>query len=446
MAMTHPTSDGVEYQQRVDEDLVAIAKTGDNLAMEYLLNKYKNFVRIKAKSYFLIGADREDIIQEGMIGLYKAVRDFKADKLSSFRAFAELCITRQIITAIKTATRQKHIPLNQYISLNKPIYDEDSERTLLDVMASQKTSDPEELVVTQEVSDDIRQRIRQNLSELESQVLESYLEGKSYQEMARDLGRHVKSIDNALAARQAQDRKESGGVRVPIMRSAATLLVASPHSTGAWTTGPALPVARSEVAVAALAIACSSSAVTPKATWISDSCKCSIRIAACGTTSSRYRADSITLAAVGYNGQIYVFGGFAAQNAEPVNDADVYDPSTNRWSPIAPLPRALGSISVAVLGDEIHLVGGRGAHSVREHLVYDPSATATVRAPRFPSGAITWVSSRTTTGSMLSAGASIRRRIIPHSSTSTTRKPMRGLPALRCRRRAAGWPSPCTMV
>jgi RNA polymerase sporulation-specific sigma factor len=198
MAMTHPVSDGLEYNERADEDLVAIAKSGDNLAMEYLLNKYKNFVRIKAKSYFLIGADREDIIQEGMIGLYKAVRDFKADKLSSFRAFAELCITRQIITAIKTATRQKHIPLNQYISLNKPIYDEDSERTLLDVMASQKTSDPEELVVTQEVSDDIRQRIRQNLSELESQVLESYLEGKSYQEMARDLGRHVKSIDNAL--------------------------------------------------------------------------------------------------------------------------------------------------------------------------------------------------------------------------------------------------------
>ena len=138
MAMTHPVSDGLEYHERVDEDLVAIAKSGDNLAMEYLLNKYKNFVRIKAKSYFLIGADREDIIQEGMIGLYKAVRDFKADKLSSFRAFAELCITRQIITAIKTATRQKHIPLNQYISLNKPIYDEDSERTLLDVMASQK--------------------------------------------------------------------------------------------------------------------------------------------------------------------------------------------------------------------------------------------------------------------------------------------------------------------
>ena len=108
MALTQP-ADGLDYHERPDEDLVSAAKSGDNLAMEFLLNKYKNFVRIKAKSYFLIGADREDIIQEGMIGLYKAVRDFKADKLSSFRAFAELCITRQIITAIKTATRQKHI-------------------------------------------------------------------------------------------------------------------------------------------------------------------------------------------------------------------------------------------------------------------------------------------------------------------------------------------------
>src|ERR1700732_5086330 len=154
----------LEYHERADEDLVSSAKAGDNLAMEFLLNKYKNFVRVKAKSYFLVGADREDIIQEGMIGLYKAIRDFRADKLSSFRAFAELCITRQIITAIKTATRQKHIPLNSYISLNKPIYDEDSERTLLDVMASQKPSDPARLVINQEVSEDIKERIQDNLS------------------------------------------------------------------------------------------------------------------------------------------------------------------------------------------------------------------------------------------------------------------------------------------
>jgi RNA polymerase sporulation-specific sigma factor len=182
----------------LDEDLVASAKSGDDYASEYIINKYRNFVRVKAKAYFLIGADREDIIQEGMIGLYKAIRDFRADKLSSFRAFAELCITRQIITAIKTATRQKHIPLNSYISLNKPIYDEDSDRTLLDVISSIKVSDPEELVINQEASATMRERIRKNLSELECKVLTAYLEGKSYQEMANELNRHVKSIDNAL--------------------------------------------------------------------------------------------------------------------------------------------------------------------------------------------------------------------------------------------------------
>ncbi len=186
------------HAEMADEELVAVAKSGDSYASEYLINKYRNFVRVKAKAYFLIGADREDIIQEGMIGLYKAIRDFRADKLSSFRAFAELCITRQIITAIKTATRQKHIPLNSYISLNKPIYDEDSDRTLLDVISSIKVSDPEELVISQEASATMRERIRKNLSELECKVLTAYLEGKSYLEMANELNRHVKSIDNAL--------------------------------------------------------------------------------------------------------------------------------------------------------------------------------------------------------------------------------------------------------
>ncbi len=186
------------FSQESDEEIVKLAKSGEEFATEYLINKYKNFVRVKAKSYFLVGADREDIIQEGMIGLYKAIRDFRADKLSSFRAFAELCITRQIITAIKTATRQKHIPLNSYISLNKPIYDEDSDRTMLDILSGTKITDPEEVFISHELSDDLRERIQENLSELESQVLLSYLEGKSYQEMAKELSRHVKSIDNAL--------------------------------------------------------------------------------------------------------------------------------------------------------------------------------------------------------------------------------------------------------
>ncbi|KJS22791.1 MAG: RNA polymerase factor sigma-70 [Peptococcaceae bacterium BICA1-8] len=181
-----------------DEKVVEIAKDGDTYALEFLINKYKNFVRAKARSYFLIGADREDIIQEGMIGLYKAIRDFRYDKLSSFRAFAELCITRQIITAIKTATRQKHIPLNSYVSLNKPIYDEDSDRTLLDVISGSKITDPEELIISREEFDDIEEKMGEILSSLEWKVLMSYLEGKSYQEIAVDLKRHVKSIDNAL--------------------------------------------------------------------------------------------------------------------------------------------------------------------------------------------------------------------------------------------------------
>jgi RNA polymerase sporulation-specific sigma factor len=187
-----------EFETLSDEDVVELAREGSSEALEYLIMKYRNFVRAKARSYFLIGADREDIIQEGMIGLYKAIRDYKSNKLSSFRAFAELCITRQIITAIKTATRQKHIPLNSYISLNKPIYDEDSDRTLLDVISGSKIQDPEELVINREEFGDIEEKMEEILSNLEWKVLMSYLDGKSYQEIAGDLNRHVKSIDNAL--------------------------------------------------------------------------------------------------------------------------------------------------------------------------------------------------------------------------------------------------------
>jgi RNA polymerase sporulation-specific sigma factor len=186
------------YESLSDEDIVELARENDTVALEFLINKYKNFVRAKARSYFLIGADREDIIQEGMIGLYKAIRDFRADKLASFRAFAELCITRQIITAIKTATRQKHIPLNSYVSLNKPIYDEESDRTLLDVISGSRVTDPEELVISREEFVDIESKMGEFLSDLEWKVLMYYLEGKSYQEIADDLNRHVKSIDNAL--------------------------------------------------------------------------------------------------------------------------------------------------------------------------------------------------------------------------------------------------------
>ena len=187
-----------EIVNKTDEEIVLVAKTGNNIAQDFIINKYEQFVKAKAKSYFLIGADKEDIYQEGMIGLYKAIRDFKDNKESSFRVFAELCITRQIITAIKTATRQKHIPLNTYVSLNKPIYEEDSERTLLDVIDGMKITDPEALIIGKEDVADIELQIRSVLSSLEMEVLNYYLDGKSYQEIAADLDREAKSIDNAL--------------------------------------------------------------------------------------------------------------------------------------------------------------------------------------------------------------------------------------------------------
>ncbi len=186
-----------QYLDQPDEDVVLLAQAGDGQALAYLLNKYKNFVRSKARSYFLIGADHEDIVQEGMIGLYKAIRDFQPSRLSSFRSFAELCVKRQIITAIKAATRQKHVPLNSYVSLNKPLYDEESDRTLLDVIEGRVTN-PEDLYISQEDLARIQTQITEVLSDLERQVLDAFMDGKSYQEIAELLGRHVKSIDNAL--------------------------------------------------------------------------------------------------------------------------------------------------------------------------------------------------------------------------------------------------------
>lgn len=186
------------FEDLTDEQVVELVHQGNTEALDYLITKYRLFVKAKARSYFLIGADKEDIVQEGMIGLYKAIRDFKGDKLSSFRAFAELCITRQIITAIKTATRQKHIPLNSYVSLDKPIYDEESDRTLMDVIISAESEDPEHLMINREEYSHLEEKISEILSELEQQVLALYLDGQSYNEISEELNRHVKSIDNAL--------------------------------------------------------------------------------------------------------------------------------------------------------------------------------------------------------------------------------------------------------
>ncbi|HZG73257.1 MAG TPA: RNA polymerase sporulation sigma factor SigH [Chondromyces sp.] len=191
-------SDSLKLEMLDDEQVIELVHKGDSEALDYLIHKYKNFVRAKARSYFLIGADKEDIVQEGMIGLYKAIRDYKEDKLTTFKAFAELCITRQIITAIKTATRQKHIPLNSYVSLDKPIYDEESDRTLMDVITGAKGMNPEELIISREQFDSIEGKMNELLSDLERKVLALYLDGQSYQEISEELNRHVKSIDNAL--------------------------------------------------------------------------------------------------------------------------------------------------------------------------------------------------------------------------------------------------------
>ncbi|NMA83165.1 MAG: RNA polymerase sporulation sigma factor SigH [Epulopiscium sp.] len=187
------------YKKMADEEIVERIHEGDEKALDYLMNKYKNLVRAKARTYFLVGADREDIIQEGMIGLYKAVRDYRSDKTTSFNTFADLCVNRQMITAIKAATRQKHMPLNSYVSLNKPIFNEDNDNTvLLDMMMETKNINPEDVLIGQENLAFIEEHLEKSLSNLECEVLSLYLEGKSYEEIANHVGKTVKSIDNAL--------------------------------------------------------------------------------------------------------------------------------------------------------------------------------------------------------------------------------------------------------
>ena len=184
-----------------DEELVALARAdGSERAIELLLKRYRHYARAKARSYFLSGADKDDIVQEGMIGLYKAIRDFQAEKNIAFRAFAELCITRQIITAIKTATRQKHQPLNSYVSLSKTssATDDEDERSLVEVLVSDHAPDPAEVVINSEEMSVIRSSMGRVLSKFEIQVMQLYVEGKSYQQIAEILGKHAKSIDNAL--------------------------------------------------------------------------------------------------------------------------------------------------------------------------------------------------------------------------------------------------------
>jgi RNA polymerase sporulation-specific sigma factor len=191
--------DLVPLSELSDTELVARFHEGDHEALQIMLERYRRFARAKARGYFLVGADSDDIEQEGMIGLFKAARDYNPDRQASFRAFAELCITRQVITAIKTATRQKHQPLNQYVSISGVRgTDDPSERSVEDLLDDHYLADPADEVVSNARMADMRQSMADMLSGLEVDVLRLYVEGKSYQEIGEQLGRHVKSIDNAL--------------------------------------------------------------------------------------------------------------------------------------------------------------------------------------------------------------------------------------------------------
>ncbi len=186
-----------ELEGMEENEILCLAKNGETCAVEFMLNKYKNFVKAKARTYFLIGAERSDIIQEGMIGLYKAIKDYNPESGASFGSFADLCITRQIITAIKTATRQKHLPLNSYISLNKPA-DDENDNTLIESLFKNRHLDPEEIMINRERLVFVEERLKASLSRYETEVLKGYLSGKSYVEIANELKKTDKSIDNAL--------------------------------------------------------------------------------------------------------------------------------------------------------------------------------------------------------------------------------------------------------
>ncbi len=186
------------YEDLADEQVVELSAEGEKSATEYILDKYKNLVRARAKMYYLAGADKEDLVQEGMIGLFKAIRDFDASYQASFRGFADMCIKRQMITAVKTATRLKHGPLNSYVSLNTSVYEDESERTLVDMLVEREAIDPEELLLRREKAEALEAEIAEKLSSLEQTVLALYMGGMNYQEIAKALNRSPKSIDNAL--------------------------------------------------------------------------------------------------------------------------------------------------------------------------------------------------------------------------------------------------------
>ena len=186
------------YSNMSDEDLINVIKSGDKNALNYLIEKYKDLVNMKVGKYFMVGSEKEDIMQEGLIGLYKAVKSYSPDKQNSFKTFANMCIERQLITAIKSSNRQKHMPLNTYLSLNTKAYEDDEESNILDVFDSHQVEDPLETITKQEYYKTVEKAIDESLSDFEKQVLSRYMKGESYNQIAEKLDTPVKSIDNAI--------------------------------------------------------------------------------------------------------------------------------------------------------------------------------------------------------------------------------------------------------
>ena len=189
-----------EYSEMTDEEMIKEIRNGDKQALTYLMNKYKEIVNLKVGKYFMVGAEKEDIVQEGLIGLFKAIKTFNAEKNNTFKTFANMCIERQLITAIKSSNRQKHMPLNSYLSLNMSAYDNEEENgaELMDTFDSKTIEDPLETIINKEYYDEIEKSIDKTLSQFEKQVLDRYMKGESYVTIAKRLDSPVKSVDNAI--------------------------------------------------------------------------------------------------------------------------------------------------------------------------------------------------------------------------------------------------------
>lgn len=196
--MQNKISFDYNFENNNDEEILLEIKNGNDKALNYLISKYKNLVNSKVTKYYIIGAEKEDIVQEGLIGLFKAIKDYDNTKQNSFKSFASLCIERQIITAIKTSNRQKHLPLNSSLSLNNTINDNDNEASFLDIIDAQNVEDPLETITKKEYYSNIKEKLNANLSDFEKKVLYSYIEGNSYISIAEKLDMPVKSIDNAI--------------------------------------------------------------------------------------------------------------------------------------------------------------------------------------------------------------------------------------------------------